>query len=146
MSRPISVFANVIIRAYRKLGIDLQRVVHEDMRENFSAYPKRWGLKKPDQSIDHRRGAPLMGPTSRATVLLSRFHGTQTVIFQGNRLGPRPRPGELPHIDSDGFPSADGTTWVVHNIGAGPSSQTHSLVGKLRVTFDFSKAAQVNDS
>jgi uncharacterized protein len=49
------VCTDVVIRAYRKLGIDLQQRVHEDMKANFSAYPKNWGLKKTDTNIDHRR-------------------------------------------------------------------------------------------
>src|SRR5690554_4934932 len=49
------VCTDVIIRAYRKLGIDLQKEVHEDMRSNFSVYPKNWGLTKTDRNIDHRR-------------------------------------------------------------------------------------------
>lgn len=51
------VCTDVIIRAYRKLNIDLQKEVHEDMKSNFSKYPnlKKWGLKKPDTNIDHRR-------------------------------------------------------------------------------------------
>jgi uncharacterized protein YijF (DUF1287 family) len=51
------VCTDVIIRAYRKLGIDLQKEVHEDMKANFSHYPnlKKWGMKKTDSNIDHRR-------------------------------------------------------------------------------------------
>lgn len=49
------VCTDVIIRAYRKLGIDLQKEVHEDMKENFNLYPQLWGLKKADKNIDHRR-------------------------------------------------------------------------------------------
>jgi uncharacterized protein YijF (DUF1287 family) len=49
------VCTDVIIRAYRKMGIDLQKDVHEDMVRNFSIYPKDWGLKRPDKNIDHRR-------------------------------------------------------------------------------------------
>jgi uncharacterized protein YijF (DUF1287 family) len=49
------VCTDVIVRAYRKMGIDLQKDVHEDMMQNFSIYPKDWGLKKPDKNIDHRR-------------------------------------------------------------------------------------------
>ncbi len=49
------VCTDVIIRAYRKMGIDLQKDVHEDMVRNFSIYPQDWGLKKPDKNIDHRR-------------------------------------------------------------------------------------------
>ena len=49
------VCTDVIIRAYRKLGIDLQKNVHEDMVKNFKLYPNKWGLKKTDTNIDHRR-------------------------------------------------------------------------------------------
>ena len=49
------VCSDVIIRAFRKGSIDLQKDVHEDMKSNFSAYPTRWGLKGPDSNIDHRR-------------------------------------------------------------------------------------------
>ena len=49
------VCTDVIIRSYRQLGIDLQKLVHEDMQNNFSLYPSIWGLSKPDSNIDHRR-------------------------------------------------------------------------------------------
>lgn len=49
------VCTDVIIRTYRKIGIDLQQEVHEDMKANFSKYPKIWGLKRTDTNIDHRR-------------------------------------------------------------------------------------------
>ena len=54
------VCTDVIIRAYRKLGIDLQKEVHEDMKANFGIYPKIWGLKTTDKNIDHRRVPNLM--------------------------------------------------------------------------------------
>lgn len=54
------VCTDVIIRAYRKAGIDLQKEVHEDMKVNFSSYPKIWGLKTTDKNIDHRRVPNLM--------------------------------------------------------------------------------------
>ncbi|NMH87708.1 DUF1287 domain-containing protein [Flavivirga algicola] len=54
------VCTDVIIRAYRKIGTDLQKEVHEDMKANFSAYPKIWGLKTTDKNIDHRRVPNLM--------------------------------------------------------------------------------------
>lgn len=49
------VCTDVIIRAYRKLGIDLQQKIHEDMKANFNKYPNNWGLKSPNKNIDHRR-------------------------------------------------------------------------------------------
>ncbi len=54
------VCADVIIRAFRKIGIDLQKEVHEDMKKNFNAYPNLWGLKTTDKNIDHRRVPNLM--------------------------------------------------------------------------------------
>lgn len=54
------VCTDVVIRAYRKIGIDLQKNVHEDMKANFGAYPKIWGLKTTDKNIDHRRVPNLM--------------------------------------------------------------------------------------
>jgi uncharacterized protein YijF (DUF1287 family) len=49
------VCTDVVIRAYRNAGIDLQVLVHEDMKAHFDAYPKGWGLRRPDTNIDHRR-------------------------------------------------------------------------------------------
>ncbi len=54
------VCTDVVIRAYRKLGIDLQKEVHVDMKANFSKYPANWGLKQTDRNIDHRRVPNLM--------------------------------------------------------------------------------------
>jgi uncharacterized protein len=54
------VCTDVVIRTYRKLGVDLQRLVHEDMQKNFAQYPQKWGLKKTDSNIDHRRVPNLM--------------------------------------------------------------------------------------
>lgn len=54
------VCTDVVIRAYRKMGIDLQKNVHEDMKAHFSLYPKIWGLKRTDKNIDHRRVPNLM--------------------------------------------------------------------------------------
>ena len=49
------VCSDVVIRAYRLIGIDLQKLVHEDMSAHFSRYPSDWGLTRPDKNIDHRR-------------------------------------------------------------------------------------------
>lgn len=64
------VCTDVIIRAYRKMGIDLQEEVHEDMRRNFHLYPKYWGLKTTDRNIDHRRVPNLMQFFSRKGTVL----------------------------------------------------------------------------
>jgi uncharacterized protein YijF (DUF1287 family) len=65
------VCTDVVIRAYRKLNIDLQREVHEDMLKHFDLYPKQWGLKKTDTNIDHRRVLNLMKYFSRFGIVKS---------------------------------------------------------------------------
>lgn len=64
------VCTDVIIRAYRELGIDLQKEVHEDMSTNFELYPNIWGLTSPDKNIDHRRVPNLMNFFSRKGIIL----------------------------------------------------------------------------
>lgn len=59
------VCTDIVIRAFRKLGIDLQKEVHKDMEANFNLYPKIWNLKKTDKNIDHRRVPNLMTFFSR---------------------------------------------------------------------------------
>ncbi len=54
------VCSDVLVRAFRSAGIDLQKEVHEDMARGWDEYPKRWGLSKPDSNIDHRRVPNLM--------------------------------------------------------------------------------------
>src|SRR5215468_12675630 len=54
------VCADVVVRAFRKAGIDLQKELHEDMKKNFAKYPQKWGLSSPDANIDHRRVPNLM--------------------------------------------------------------------------------------
>jgi len=118
--RDRGVCADVIIRAYRALGIDLQVLVHDDMAGHFSAYPRDWGLSRPDTNIDHRRVPNLQTFFMR--------HGERLVATR-NGLDYRPGDlvtwvvaGSLPHI---GIVSAelasDGTRpLMIHNIGAGP--------------------------
>lgn len=58
--RESGVCTDVVIRAFRAIGIDLQQEVHEDMKRNFAAYPQYWGLSGTDTNIDHRRVPNLM--------------------------------------------------------------------------------------
>lgn len=113
------VCTDVIIRAYRKLGIDLQKEVHEDMKSNFDKYPKNWGLSRPDNNIDHRRVPNLM-------IFFTRF-GTVLKISQapkdyqpGNivcwNLG-----GGITHIGIVSRKKSHDSQrhLIIHNIGAG---------------------------
>ncbi len=113
------VCTDVVIRAYRKLGIDLQKEVHEDMVKNFSKYPKTWGLKKPDTNIDHRRVPNLR-------VFFARFGKSKSIETKPELYVPGDivtwiLPGNLTHIGIVvNKKSADGKRYlIVHNIGAG---------------------------
>jgi uncharacterized protein YijF (DUF1287 family) len=113
------VCTDVVIRAYRKMGIDLQKEVHEDMAAHFSLYPKKWGLTQPDKNIDHRRVPNLMTFFSR--------HGTVKPItnnpkdYQPGDIVCWNLGGGITHIGIVvNKKSEDGKRYkVVHNIGAG---------------------------
>jgi uncharacterized protein YijF (DUF1287 family) len=106
------VCADVIIRAFRKLDVDLQREVHEDMRAHFSAYPPMWGLRGPDKNIDHRRVPNLMAFFQRRGKSVSgEFQAGDVVAW---RL-----PGGYYHI---GIMADDGKL-VIHNIGRGAQKE-----------------------
>lgn len=113
------VCTDVVIRAYRKLGLDLQKDVHEDMKVNFAAYPAKWGLKRPDSNIDHRRVPNLQMLFSRKGKVMQ--HSAIGANYLPGDLVTWALPGNLPHIGivSD-RKSADGLRpLIVHNIGAG---------------------------
>nr|WP_284041199.1 DUF1287 domain-containing protein [Polaribacter sp. Z022] len=113
------VCTDVIIRAYRKLGIDLQKEVHEDMKNNFNMYPKNWGLKKTDKNIDHRRGPNLMTFFSRKGIVKPITKNSED-FFPGDivcwNLG-----GAITHTGIVvNKKSKDNKRYlIVHNIGAG---------------------------
>lgn len=113
------VCTDVVIRAYRALGIDLQKEVHEDMKAHFNLYPKLWGLKTTDKNIDHRRVPNLMTYFKR--------QGAEKPITQNPHdympgdivcwnLG-----GAITHIGIVvNKKSKDGKRYlIVHNIGSG---------------------------
>lgn len=116
--RDRGVCTDVVIRAYRDaFGIDLQRLVHEDMRTNFSRYPRNWGLSRPDRNIDHRRVPNLQA--------FFRRHGRALPAdspkdFAEGDLVTQMLPGNLPHIAIvTGQIGPRGAPLVVHNIGGG---------------------------
>lgn len=69
----VGVCADVVIRSFRAIGIDLQTLIHEDMSRSFVDYPKLWSLADPDKNIDHRRVPNLMAYFNRnhSTIPLS---------------------------------------------------------------------------
>ena len=113
------VCTDVIIRAYRKLGIDLQKEVHEDMKVNFGLYPKMWGLSRPDRNIDHRRVPNLMTFFSRHGVV--KPISTRAKDYEPGAIVCWNLGGGLTHIGIvSNKKSADGQRYlIVHNIGAG---------------------------
>jgi uncharacterized protein len=112
------VCSDVVIRAYRKLGIDLQKEVHEDMKANFSKYPTKWGLKKTDTNIDHRRVPNLevfferKGKKLELSNNPNDYKTGEIVTWMIN--------GKLPHIGIVTHKkSIDGNLMIVHNVGGG---------------------------
>jgi uncharacterized protein YijF (DUF1287 family) len=120
VARDRGVCTDVIIRAYRAVGIDLQQLVHEDMRANFAAYPRNWGLSRPDTNIDHRRVPNLQTFFTRAGARITDA-SLATDYLPGDLVTWR-LPGNLPHIGlvSDRRDPASGRPLIIHNIGAGP--------------------------
>lgn len=113
------VCTDVVIRAYRKVGIDLQKEVHEDMKANFDLYPDIWGLKSTDKNIDHRRVPNLMkfferhGETRPITQNPSDYEPGDIVCW--NLVG------GITHIGIviDQKSSDNKRHLIVHNIGSG---------------------------
>ena len=115
------VCSDVIIRSYRKIGIDLQKLLHEDIKTNFNQYPSQriWGLRKPDRNIDHRR-----------VPNLERFFTRNATVKQITNNGQDYFPGDIVswRLD-DGRPHIGIVTTiklpdsqrylVMHNIGYG---------------------------
>ena len=118
--RERGVCTDVVIRAYRDaFGIDLQKLVHEDMRRDFADYPKLWGLTRTDRNIDHRRVPNLQRFLSRAGAALD--IPPDAASFKPGDLVSQMLPGNLPHIAivSDRLAGDGMTPLVIHNIGAG---------------------------
>ena len=129
------VCTDVVIRALRGVGHDLQKLVHEDMKKNFSKYPKIWGLKRTDRNIDHRRVPNLRRYFERRGISL-KVTKNKTDYLPGD-LVTCTVAGKLPHIMivSD-KKSEDGTPLVIHNIGSGAKQEdclfTYPLTGHYR--------------
>lgn len=126
------VCSDEIVRAYRLLGIDLQQLVHEDMRRAFHVYPKKWGLVAPDPNIDHRR-VPNLG------TYFERRGAALPITANGDDY----KPGDVvAWALADGRPhigmvterrSSDGQRpLVMHNIGWGP--QIEDMLFGLTIT------------
>jgi uncharacterized protein len=109
-----------VIRAYRAVGIDLQKEVHEDMAANFASYPRKWGRREPDANIDHRRVPNLM-------VFFSRKGESLPITDRAEDYAPGDMVtwdlgSGLTHIGMvvDRKTMFTRRYMIVHNIGAGP--------------------------
>jgi hypothetical protein len=111
------VCTDVVVRAYRNSGIDLQVLVHEDLRSAFAAYPRRWGMRGPDRNIDHRRVPNLATFFARHGEVLPVSHDPAD-YRPGDIVTWRLASG-LPHIGIVSARVAAGRPLVIHNIGAG---------------------------
>lgn len=140
------VCADEIVRALRLVGVDLQALVHEDMRASFAAYPAFWGLSRPDSNIDHRRVPNLETYMTRQGYRLSPSLDPKAFrpgdIVAWNLRGDA---GFLPHIGivTDRI-GASGWPMIVHNIGAGPKLEdvlfAWPMTGRYRITIEESAA------
>lgn len=113
------VCSDVVVRAFRKNGVDLQKEIHEDMAKHFSVYPRKWGLSSPDSNIDHRRVPNLMTFFKRQGKELAVTDNARDYL-----------PGDIVTWQLDGnathigivtniLTETDNGFQVVHNIGAG---------------------------
>lgn len=132
------VCSDVVIRSLRAAyDLDLQKNVHEDMKQNFSAYPKIWGLKRPDKNIDHRRVPNLETYFTRAGYDLPKSKDAKDYLpgdIVSWRLG-----GRLPHIGIvSERKSSSGTPLIIHNIGAGVAEDDILFASKITGHFRIS--------
>lgn len=116
----IGVCTDLIVRAYRAVGVDLQVRVHEDMKAAFASYPALWGLSRADPNIDHRRVPNLQTFFRRRGAQLP--VGRDAGDYVPGDLVTWTLPGNLPHIGLvTDRRSPDGERLlIVHNIGRGP--------------------------
>lgn len=133
------VCTDVVIRALRQQGLDLQEAVHRDMRGNFSVYPKNWGLSRPDSNIDHRRVPNLMTWFTRQGWSLPVKQ--EAAAYQPGDIVTWDLGRGLTHIGiiSDRqAPTA--TPLVLHNIGRG--TQEEDILFAYRITGHYRPLAQ----
>ncbi|MBK1790221.1 DUF1287 domain-containing protein [Persicirhabdus sediminis] len=125
------VCTDVVIRALRTSHqLDLQKLVHEDMKANFSSYPKIWGLKGTDKNIDHRRVPNLQTYFKRMGYQLKLTDNPANYL--AGDLVTCTVPPHLPHIMIvSSRTNATGTPLVIHNIGSGTREEDRLFEFKL---------------
>lgn len=130
------VCTDVVIRAYREQGKDLQALVNADMRTVWAAYPKIWGLTKPDSNIDHRRVPNLQVFFQRhGKVLPINQHAAdhKTGDYQAGDIVTWSLPPNSPHIGIvSNKATAEGVPLIIHNIGLG--TQENNILFSYHIT------------
>lgn len=152
------VCTDVVVRAFRHAGFDLQKLVHEDMRGHFAAYPADWGLKRPDRNIDHRRVPNLetyfrrLGAELPASADGADYQAGDVISWRLNGSG-------LPHMGvvvepelalgglscrivdvGEEVPEVKLPPAVAHNIGAGTVSERVLFDWPMTARFRFARA------
>ena len=129
------VCSDVVVRAFRKAGIDLQKEIHDDMARAWSSYPRKWGASRPDPNIDHRRVLNLMTYFDRQGKTLPITTDRDDYV-----------PGDIVTWDLTSGIEHIGivvNTWsestngymIVHNIGAG--ARTEDVLLNWKITGHF---------
>lgn len=109
---------DVVVRAYRDaLGLDLQALVNADMHVAFGAYPRTWGLTRPDRNIDHRRVPNLRTWLTRRGAALPVPAGPSG--WRPGDIFTSLVDGRSPHIGLVSDRRGPGGWLIIHNIGAG---------------------------
>ncbi|MDT5262290.1 MAG: uncharacterized protein QOC61_1294 [Acidobacteriota bacterium] len=120
----VGVCTDEVIRSYRAVGVDLQKLVHEDMAAHFDAYPRKWGLKKTDANIDHRRVPNLMTFFVREGAGLPVTRDAQDYkpgdVVTWDLGGGMTHIGIVVNVPSE---ADEKRLQIVHNIGAGPKME-----------------------
>ena len=113
------VCSDVVVRAFRKAGIDLQKEIHEDMKASRSDYSTRWGAIGPDRNIDHRRVLNLMTYFKRQGKSLP-ISNSATDYQPGDVVAWELTNG-IDHIGivTNQLSESEDRYLIVHNIGAG---------------------------
>jgi len=129
------VCSDVVIRAFRAVGIDLQQELHRDMKRHFAAYPKNWGLSKPDSNIDHRRVPNLATWFKRRSYDLPVSQAP--AAYQPGDVVAWVLSGGQPHIGivSDRRSDDGARPLVIHNIGWG--AREDDALFEYRITGHF---------
>ena len=137
------VCTDVIVRAFRAgLGLDLQKLVHEDMKRDFKKYPNNWGLGSPDKNIDHRRVVNLQTYLKRrgCSIAISK----KADDYKPGDLVTCTVPPNLPHIMivSD-KKTISGRPLVIHNIGAGTKEEDRLFEFELTAHYRIKRIEQM---